>query len=406
MPRLPHVAAAPHPPVRNRVSSQMRLMMRFSFRHSAATKAALCLVLLGMPVRALAQFTESIEYFHTDPIGSVRMVTGPSGEVIERRDFLPFGEELVPPPNAQPLGFGGAEGDAETAGSSSLPLNYFGARHLQAAIGRFITVDPGHADGTLTDPQSWNGYAYGRNNPLFFVDPDGRQNCPTDICVTVTGDAGRGGGGPTAEQLMREGSEAEAQLLAARAAIDALDWDASSVNGGVFALGQLLPMACPQVRGELRPQRSWVAFLVLRVASSWSIESSGGSVSSLTSADVVNAVVVGEYTVPAGPELDDYFLVTVDRLGNMKQIAMSEADTCIKQLEDRLGVRLRFGLNQSTDFASRVVYPLQLQGRPLIDFESRSGLRAVVDAFRHFGWRDVEVRVTSEISDYLQRLTE
>jgi hypothetical protein len=102
-------------------------------------------------------------------------------------------------------------------------------------------------------------------------------------------------------------------------------------------------------------------------------------VHTVTSSDV-NAVVVGEYTIPAGPELDDYFLVTVDRLGNIKQIAMSEADACITQLEDRLGVRLRFGLNQSTDFASRVVYPPQLQGRPLIDFGVRSGLTALVDA--------------------------
>ena len=27
----------------------------------------------------------------------------------------------------------------------------------------------------LDDPQGWNGYAYGRNNPLKYVDPDGND---------------------------------------------------------------------------------------------------------------------------------------------------------------------------------------------------------------------------------------
>jgi hypothetical protein len=38
-----------------------------------------------------------------------------------------------------------------------------------------MSVDPGNASAFLypDDPQSWNSYAYGRNNPLLFVDPDG-----------------------------------------------------------------------------------------------------------------------------------------------------------------------------------------------------------------------------------------
>jgi RHS repeat-associated protein len=53
--------------------------------------------------------------------------------------------------------------------------SYFGARYYRADIGRFTTVDPVYTwKENLTDPQRWNRYAYVRNNPLRYVDPDGR----------------------------------------------------------------------------------------------------------------------------------------------------------------------------------------------------------------------------------------
>jgi RHS repeat-associated protein len=55
------------------------------------------------------------------------------------------------------------------------PRSYFGARYYGSRIGRFTTVDPLMDQRTaLVDPQQWNRYAYGRNNPLRYVDPDGR----------------------------------------------------------------------------------------------------------------------------------------------------------------------------------------------------------------------------------------
>jgi RHS repeat-associated protein len=46
------------------------------------------------------------------------------------------------------------------------------ARHHAAGLGRFLSVDL-HA-GSPADPQSWNRYTYGLNNPLKHVDPDGQ----------------------------------------------------------------------------------------------------------------------------------------------------------------------------------------------------------------------------------------
>ena len=65
--------------------------------------------------------------------------------------------------------FTGKERDTETG------LDYFGARYYSSAQGRFTSVDPENAGADLEDPQSWNGYAYARNNPLKYVDPDGLE---------------------------------------------------------------------------------------------------------------------------------------------------------------------------------------------------------------------------------------
>jgi RHS repeat-associated protein len=63
--------------------------------------------------------------------------------------------------------FTGKERDAETG------LDYFGARYMSAAQGRFTSPDIPLIDQHVHDPQSWNLYAYGRNNPLKNVDPTG-----------------------------------------------------------------------------------------------------------------------------------------------------------------------------------------------------------------------------------------
>ena len=63
--------------------------------------------------------------------------------------------------------FTGKERDAETG------LDYFGARYYGSNIGRFTAPDPKPRSAHITDPQSWNRYAYTLNNPLKYFDPDG-----------------------------------------------------------------------------------------------------------------------------------------------------------------------------------------------------------------------------------------
>jgi RHS repeat-associated protein len=64
--------------------------------------------------------------------------------------------------------FTGKERDPESS------LDFFGARYMSSAMGRFTGVDPVKiTPGRLRDPQRLNLYSYVRNNPLRFIDPDG-----------------------------------------------------------------------------------------------------------------------------------------------------------------------------------------------------------------------------------------
>jgi len=135
--------------------------------------AALALA-LGLCLPGLAVAGEVVEYFHLDAVGNIRAVTDASGNVIERHDYLPFGDEwcgaavCAAPTPGQPRRFTGKERDRETG------YDYFGARYYSGRVGRFTGVDPVmtiHAN--LADPQRWNRYAYGLNNPYRYVDPEG-----------------------------------------------------------------------------------------------------------------------------------------------------------------------------------------------------------------------------------------
>ena len=53
-------------------------------------------------------------------------------------------------------------------------LDYMDARYYGSSMGRFLSPDPVFATvNRLADPQQWNMYSYGRNNPLSNSDPTG-----------------------------------------------------------------------------------------------------------------------------------------------------------------------------------------------------------------------------------------
>jgi RHS repeat-associated protein len=123
--------------------------------------------------------TPNVNYLTTDTLGSPRIITGKNGEILSRRDFMPFGEEIAANENNRKAALGynggittrqaftGYEKDIESS------LEFAQNRYYANKHGRFTTPDPLMASGNVQDAQSWNRYAYVRNNPLNLTDPLG-----------------------------------------------------------------------------------------------------------------------------------------------------------------------------------------------------------------------------------------
>ena len=122
------------------------------------------------------------KYVATDSLGSIRVISDQNGNIVSRRDFMPFGEELYAgTPNRTTTHkystsgdnvrqkFTGYERDKETG------LDFAEARYYKYNHGRFTAVDPLLSSGKSGDPQTFNRYTYVMNNPLTFTDPTGLQ---------------------------------------------------------------------------------------------------------------------------------------------------------------------------------------------------------------------------------------
>ncbi|MES1258527.1 MAG: RHS repeat-associated core domain-containing protein, partial [Acidobacteriota bacterium] len=155
------------------------------------------------------------------------------------------------------VNFTGKERDAESG------LDYFGARYFSGAQGRFTSPDPLLSSGRPWDPQSWNRYAYGLNNPLRYTDPTGLYEWDSTLGGGCTDKALKGGScdGFTKAQgkdivnerksvrteLNRLDKSKDASLRAVGGAIGAEGKD----NGVTISMGPVTPGAAAQVSGTL-----------------------------------------------------------------------------------------------------------------------------------------------------------
>ncbi len=137
--------------------------------------------------RHLATWTGNATYFnHADWLGTERARSDSSGNRCETITSLPFGDGQSTSGSCTPTPtfFTGKERDSESG------LDYFGTRYFGGgnSLGRFMTPDDFFKDSHVDDPQSWNEYAYARNNPLRYVDPNGENATITTNCTTTEDD--------------------------------------------------------------------------------------------------------------------------------------------------------------------------------------------------------------------------
>jgi len=118
-------------------------------------------------------------FLHGDHLGSARVVVDDLGNKISSHHYMPFGDEkpLAGRVTSNNIKFTGHERDVESAASDNPDgLDYMLARYYSSSLGRFLAVDP-RDDTDPESPQSWNRYAYVRNNPIKSTDPTGtREN--------------------------------------------------------------------------------------------------------------------------------------------------------------------------------------------------------------------------------------
>ena len=106
----------------------------------------------------------SASYYLVDHLGSTRSLVGEEGAVTAAYDYWPYGKVLASSGSgATHFRFTGHERDPESG------LDYMPARSYAYDVGRFLRPDPMQDEYPGISP-----YAYAANNPLKYVDPDGR----------------------------------------------------------------------------------------------------------------------------------------------------------------------------------------------------------------------------------------
>ena len=111
-----------------------------------------------------------VTLYYWDIAGNVVAATDTdtNNKLLWQKFYFPFGEEFTQVDSATTkLGFSTKEFDSDTG------LSYFGARHYDPVLSRFLSIDP--AEASVDNPISFNRYIYANNNPYKYKDPDGRE---------------------------------------------------------------------------------------------------------------------------------------------------------------------------------------------------------------------------------------
>lgn len=116
-------------------------------------------------------------FYHTDGLGSTRLLTDASGQVTDRYVYDAFGKLIASAGNSSnSFQFAGEQRDGTG-------LDYLRARYYDSDLGRFISKDA--FGGRMSSPISKNPYAYANNNPVVFTDPSGYMSSIAEATADI-----------------------------------------------------------------------------------------------------------------------------------------------------------------------------------------------------------------------------
>lgn len=107
-------------------------------------------------------------YFINDRL-SARLTLDDSGAVTGQQSHLPYGEDFGETGSQHKQHFTSYERDGESG------TDYAVNRHYNQIVGRFNRVDPYSGSGDISNPQSWNRYAYALNDAVNNLDELGLE---------------------------------------------------------------------------------------------------------------------------------------------------------------------------------------------------------------------------------------
>ncbi|HKO42783.1 MAG TPA: RHS repeat-associated core domain-containing protein, partial [Pyrinomonadaceae bacterium] len=130
--------------------------------------------------------SNGVNWVHQDPVTKSQRVTNSSGSVVSTIDLDPWGGETGRSSNQafQPQRYTSYTRDGN-GGDDAMHRRY------QVNWSRFAQPDPYDGSYNLSDPQSFNRYAYVQNDPVNFTDPSGLMPCGVEFSYSECG----GGGG-------------------------------------------------------------------------------------------------------------------------------------------------------------------------------------------------------------------
>ncbi|MEC5395958.1 RHS repeat domain-containing protein, partial [Bergeyella sp. RCAD1439] len=130
---------------------------------------------------------KNLYFYHPDHLGSSSYITDKDGNINQHTEYMAFGEVLFDEHKVSrrmPYLFNGKELDSETG------LYYYGARYYDARVSLWLGTDPlsgynpimeiehyidGEHNGGVFNPMNFATYSYTYQNPILYIDPNGKQ---------------------------------------------------------------------------------------------------------------------------------------------------------------------------------------------------------------------------------------